>query len=525
MFGVSIVEAVLLRTAVGLGPAVAQPPATAPVEAPAAADPYAEQAPVDVETIMHDTTMAYVHARERLLEHPELALEAVMDRLEAVPAPSPSERMRLLDILASLERPEYVDLFAQQLRRALVDAGERVEVSDAMQRWRPLLLQHGEIAVRPLQSLVGDKDLPIEARLVLLEDMIDLTPPEAIGGLVVLVGRGHTELRQQLRRSLGRRARKDATSRDALLRATDAALDRALAPDPDLQELERLSALLQFRAAIGGGLDDRFVDRLLGVAEDDVAPFSVRVAAIRGLAKVEHPRVPPSLERIARSQLARRDEQKGEILSWLALQALPEAKAAALATEFHLHASKVPRLATLGWALGRVRVDETTLDAVTANPWPQVRQAALGRIEGPCERKLVDRLEKIGAMGRRRSDPDGAVARSAIAALGRCGGKDSTRALVDILEDQEVNVELRAEAARQLARYAGPDGVDAVANVLKEEPSRALARRLAKALGYAPAPTAKSTRILCEQLEEHNEVSRAARDSLIALHPEIENPC
>src|SRR5690606_6100490 len=152
--------------------------------------------------------------------------------------------------------------------------------------------------------------------------------------------------------------------RVGLLRATGGARDRARAPGPDLQELERLSALLRFRAAIDGGLDDRFVDRLLGVAEDDVAPFSVRVAAIRGLAKVEHPRVPPSLERIARSQLARRDEQKGEILSWLALQALPEAKAAALATEFHLHASKVPRLATLGWALGRVRVDETTLDAV-----------------------------------------------------------------------------------------------------------------------------------------------------------------
>src|SRR5690606_24433891 len=129
------------------------------------------------------------------------------------------------------------------------------------------------------------------------DDWVELTVAEDLGGLLVLVGRGQLELRQQLQRALTRRATRDPTARQAILVAADEAVEKSTA---DPEEASRLAALLQFRAALTTELDPAFVDRLRDLAADRGAPFPLRVAAVRGLAHFDHDTARQALSVVAR---------------------------------------------------------------------------------------------------------------------------------------------------------------------------------------------------------------------------------
>jgi hypothetical protein len=487
-----------------------------PVSERAEVDPYAEQAALDAETLLIDNGKAYLEARARLVAQPKVAVEALLDRLAVVPAPGPAQRKRILDVLAELRRPELVPMFADELRRAVVQAPSHRKAMDALERWRPLLLAQGEAGISAMQALVGDRDLPMQVRSNLLDDWVEVTSADELGGLIVLVGRGQVQLRQQLQRALNRRASREPRAREAILTATDEALTDA-AVDP--AEASRFAALLQLRAALSGTIDRAFIARLREIGEDETAPFATRVAAVRGLAYFDHDTARHALTQVARAELDHIDTQAGEILAWLALRSLPDPVAARLAAEHDLVHDDRPRLAALAFRVAPL-VEATWLEDSLSNPWPQVRQAALGRVEGPCGRRSVARLRAAAGPKSGGGDNDRQVARAAVQALGRCTPDEARSALERLMNRDDVDVEQRIEAARQLVRHGGAAGVDAVAKALLGDPPRNLARRFAATLRFAPAPTPTATKALCARLDEANEVARAARQSLTKLHPE-----
>jgi hypothetical protein len=525
----------ILLAALGLGIGPAEPPSrpAAPVstsDASDAPDPSdagasavdsddtsaAEQAALDAETVLTDNGMAYLEARARLVEHPKAATEALLDRLAVVPAPGPAQRKRILDVLAQLGRPELVPMFAAELRRAIAQAPSHRSAMEALERWRPLLFAQGEAALSAIQALVGDRDLPMQVRAHLLDDWVEITATADLGELIVLVGRGQVELRQQLHRALNRRATRDSAARDIMLRGTDEAIDAAAA---DPEEASRFAALLQLRASLSGEVDRSFIARLRELGEDDSAAFATRVAAVRGLAYFDHDNARAALTQVARAELRHLDSQAGEVLAWLALDNLPDAVAGQLAAEHELLDDDRPRLATVAFRVAPL-ANESWLETSLANPWPQVRQAALGRVHGPCGRKNVALLRDTAGPRPRGGDDDRRVARAAVQALGRCTPQEARGALERLMNREEVDTEQRIEAARQLVRHGGPDGVDAVAKALAGDPPRNLARRFAATLRFAPAPTPAATQALCARLGEANEVSRVARQSLTTLHPD-----
>src|SRR5690606_30746132 len=71
-----------------LAPAAEGPAATAAAPEDGLEDDYVEQAPLDVETLLTGSSRAYLRARARLEEHPELAADAILDRLATVPPPT-----------------------------------------------------------------------------------------------------------------------------------------------------------------------------------------------------------------------------------------------------------------------------------------------------------------------------------------------------------------------------------------------------------------------------------------------------
>jgi hypothetical protein len=513
---------IALALALGLGPADPPPSDGASIEASDAApehsstaDPAAEQAAIDAETLLIDNGKAYLEARGRLVENPEAAVEALLDRLAVVPAPGPAHRKRILDVLAELGKPELVPMFAAELRRAVMQAPSNRKAMEALERWRPLLFAQGEAAISAMQTLVGDRELPMQIRSTLLDDWVEVTGVDDLGSLVVLVGRGQVALRQQLQRALARRALRDAHAREVVLDAADEAIDETAA---DPESASRFAALLQFRAALSGTIDRSFIARLREIAEDDSASFATRVAAIRGLAQFDHDTARHALTQVARTELEHVDTQAGEILTWLALGSLPDTVAGRLAAEHDLLHDGRPRLAALAFRVAPL--GEDWLEESLSNPWPDVRQAALGRIEGPCGRKSVLRLREVAGPKAQGGDGDRQVARAAVQALGRCEPDEARGALVRLMNREDVDVEQRIEAARQLVRHGGSRGIDAVAKALDGDPPRNLARRFAATLRFAPAPTAAATQALCARLDEANEVARVARQSLTKLHPD-----
>lgn len=479
-------------------------------EEPPLLEDYVEQAPLDVDTLLADSSKAYLRARARLEEHPRLAAEAILDRLATVPPPTSTDRKRLLDVLAALGLPDHIDLFAKELRRAVLRVDAFDEQTKALQHWLPLLVDQGAAAGPALSALVADQALPMASRGALLDALVDVTPPDRVAELVALVGRGARPLRQQLHRSLKRRASRDPEARAALTVATDAALQQAAAA--------RVPALLRLRGALSSDDDAAFTRTMGTLARDPGSPFAVRVAALRALGGRSSPAAHDVLAEVAAEALPQRDTQRGELLAWLSLSGLPPERARPLVEQHRLVEHGAPRLATLGFAHAQLPADHGWLPPALDNPWPQVRQAAMARVEGPCPTSTAKLLEDKGHLAGRRSEDDRAVARSAIQALGRCG--DGPR-LEDLLTDGDLDMELRAEAGRQLARLGDDRSIRAIEGVMQRNPERGLARRLASALRHMPQTTAAGDRLLCDVATRTDEAGHAARESLRSLHGDL----
>lgn len=499
---------------------VAAPHESAPPAEPTYAQ---EQAQADVETIISDSSKAYLQARARLESHPTIAAAALRARIDAVPAPGPSEQRRLLGVLAELRQPEDLPRFAKALRRAVVNADPGASLEEVAHPWRVLLLEQGSGATEHLQTLVGDTALPPELRAQLLTDWVGLQPAERAGELVVLIGRGQAELERELRRALADRAKRDPVTATSVIAAADSALDAALGDPPDEKEAARLPALLRFRARVGAD-DGALAKRLTAVATNDSARFGARVAAIRGLGALQPDQSTSPLRAIAQGQLnaANTGSQQGEILAWLSLRGLPESDAAALTESFSLRNSDAPRLASLGYRHAPVAQADVWLPTALDNPWPQVRQAALERVAAPCSGTTIEMLSTRGSATGEGGDSDRATARAAISGLGRCGSAPATKALRTILVNADGDIELRSEAARQLARLGE---TKPVVSLLRSRPEAALARRLAAALRHAPTSDPKMDETLCAYVELTGPVARAAADTLRVHHPDDTNPC
>jgi len=505
-----------------LGPAKATADAPAPSVRPADAAPgdaYDDAAAkADVETILADTSKAYLQARARLVAHPEPAVAALLQRLDATPPPTGSDRKRILDVLAEIGGADNVQRFADELRRAATQASGDARALASAEIWRPLLREQGALAMGPLVRLVGDKDMPLPVRSALLEDLVVVTPADRLVELLVLVGRGHTTLRQQLGRSLRRRVLRDADLRASLLAAIDAEIERA--------DATRLAALLQLRAGIADASDQGFVQQLVALATDDAKPFPVRVAALRALAgTTDDARAREGLRGVATASLAspHAGTQQGEILAWLALSALPPKDAAELAASHDLLHADAPRLAGVAWNVVPLPATASWLDQAFTDPWPQVRRAALARVKGPCDRASIGKLR--ARVGQRGGDDDPAVQRAAVEAISRCGGDRSFAVLRGMLDDGDVHTEQSAEAARQLVRNFGGRGADVVAKRLQRGQEASWARRLAQSLRHATAPTPRVREALCDAAEDGGEVGRAAAQSLAALWPGESDHC
>jgi len=486
---------------------------------------YQDQAPLDVEVILNDSSRAYLEARSRLESHPEIAAEALLDRLEAVPPPGPAERKRLLDILARLGGNVDVELFATELRRAIARAPKPSAALEAADRIRPLLRAQGAAALVPLLTLVGDREVPTNVRAVLLEDLVEVSPNARLGDIVALVSGGGGTLQASLRRAVEHRGHSDDEARTILAANLDTAIYTPQGLDPT--STARLPALLVLRARLGRGPEPEFVTHLRTLVRGTDAPFTIRVAAIRSLGALDSELATTALLELGRQYLAplERNTQTGEVLGALVLGALVPKAAAGLATDLALANEDSPRLATLGYRLADLPADQAWLDLALANPWPEVRRAALSRVEAPCNDDVVALLSRTSTTTDRGGDPIRVVARNALQALGRCESPNATDALLRELRDSRADPQLRTEAARQLVRHGGPDGVTAVAKVLDGDSDRGFARRLIVALRYAPEPTETATRVLCARLGEDNEVAWEAALTLRELHPQEPDIC
>lgn len=500
----------------------ATPDSTATVAPEAAAldaDPpmtYAEQAPLDVDIILSDTSKAYLQARARLVEHPDLANSAILDRLAAIPAPTKADRKRLMDVLSELGRPEHLPMFVAELRKAVSAAPDHEAAMAAAQRWTHMLVAQGQAATQPLMGLVGDRQLPMAVRATLLDAMVGVMPRAALSDLVILVGRGDAELRGQLARSLKRRASDNAQDRAALLAALDDATGSA--------EPGRQASLLQFRAAMSATDDAAFSQRLAALARADDASFVVQVAALRGLARQDGDVARQALTEVATTALAAPQSQRSEIVAWLSLTGLADDDARPLAQQHALHQSAAPRLAIVGYRLADLPRDQTWVDGSQDSPWPKVRQAALSRITEPCSKPTLKLLARRARPKSRDGDKDPAVARSTVQALGRCG-QPAQDALVDLLNAGAVDIEQRTEAARQLTKNGGAAGADAVASALLKDPPRRFARRLVLALRWVKTPTPKTTDALCRAATGGDNVAGLAVATLDVLHEDPAAAC
>lgn len=487
------------------------PPATTatppPNELEAPAETYTlEQAKADVEIILVDRGKDYLDARARLEEHPEFAAQAVVARLEAVPAPGPEKRDRLLNVLAALKQPEHVSMFGEQLRIAMVQ-GRPIEL------WMQLLRKQGAAATGVLIDLVGDRELSNEQRSLLLEALVELSSRDSLSELMAMVGRGSSELQDTLRRALIRRSKADADDGKAIAAGIDEDLDT------DASDEARFAQLLILRAACCE-VDSNFSSRLETLAADTAAPFQVRVAAIDGLGRLGLGADVLAAVVREQAQAALAGSQPGEVLLSLALEAMPADAASGLAAEFNLTGAEAPRLAELGYRLVALSPDHAWLEPSQTHAWPEVRRAALSRVaeSGACEKQTVRELARIAGPVSGGGDTDARVGRAAVGALGRCGDSLAFKTLRELLDDTGVDVTQRAEAARQLAEH-DPAGADYVAELLLDGRFPDLARELALALGHAPNPSESVRDALCRTGRANPMVASTAHQSLDRLFP------
>jgi hypothetical protein len=485
------------------------PAPTEPASIVAPAEEYTlERAAADVEVILVDRGKAYLDARARLEDHPKLAAKAVIARLEAVPAPGPDKRDRLLNVLAALAQPEYVGMFGQQLRAAMLH-------DRPTELWMQLLRKQGAAATPVLIELVGDRELSNEQRSALLESLVELTAREDLTELMVMVGRGSVELQGTLRRALIRRSHANADDSRAIAAGLDEHLDADAEPDDE----RRIAQLLILRAACCA-VDEGFSARLEALAAAADSPFVVRVAAIDGLGRLGLGG--DTLAALVREQskAALAGSQAGEILVSLALEALPASAAAPLTAELSLLDAEAPRLAELGYRHAKLGSDHAWLAGSQTHVWPEVRKAALARVaeSGGCEKPTIRQLVRIAGPVSGGGDQDGRVGRAAVGALGRCGGPLAFKALRELLDDTGVDHLQRAEAARQLAEH-DPTGADYIAELLLAGRSHDLAREFVLALGHAAEPSDLVRDALCRVSRVNPMVASSAHESLARLFP------
>jgi hypothetical protein len=479
--------------------ALAPPVTTAP-------DYTAEQATADVEIVLIDRGKGYLEARARLEDHPVEAAPALIARLEAVPAPGPEQHDRLLFVLAALEQPEHATLFGEQLRSALL--GKR-----SPDIWLQLLRRQGPAATDVLIGLVGDRELDNGARGDLLELLVELAPRERLGELMAMVGRGSTELQDDLRRSVIRRAKQSPVDGEAIAGGIDGDLDG----DPG--DADRHARLLILRAACCS-VDVGFGARLEQLVGDEQAAFEVRVAAIDGLGRL-------ALGEDALVELVRREaeaalagEQKAELLVMLALEALPESRGREVAAPIDLLGADAPRLAALGYRLAPLDSDHAWLNASQEHAWPEVRKAALDRVEGTCDKTTTRRLGEVAGPLSKDGDIDTRVGRAAVVALGRCSEHDASvfGLLGKLLDDGSVEASRRAEVARQLV-LRDPKGPERVAEALVDGAHTEIGRELASALANTPEPSDAIADALCRAAQGNPMLAGTAHRSFQELFP------
>jgi len=505
-------------------PAPTTSPAPTLAPAPASATYDAIRADADIEVVLRERGKAYLEARARLEANPQVVAPQVAARLRRSPAPTAAEERRLLALLGAVARPEDLEMFAAQLRREVAasksftqGAGDELRVAEP---WRALLREQGAAAVAALRGLVADRNFTEDLRSLLLADLVAVTPPEALAELVALVGAGTPALRSALRQALARRATASPTERTALLAAVDAAVAGS--------EGSRKASLIGLRAALADGPDPQFTAAMIAVAEDDAAPFAVRVAAVRVLvARADDAIVQQSLERLVARHLdqARLAVQASEILGALAVQGLRGEPGKALVTRLALITAAAPRVASAAYAIATLPGDGAWLDASQDHPWPEVRGAALARVDGPCAAPVLKKLTRIADATRRTSEAEAIVAREAIAAMGRCGGDAARKALAKLVDATDQDGDRRAEAARQLIKHHGTPGADAVASALNREGVPGQMVRFIKALQRSASPPSPAVREALCAATEATETAAVARQAIAALVPDEAAPC
>ncbi len=520
MFAVVFRGATLLCAPAALNPTTDAAVIT-PVTAPTFAEiPYSfDRARDDVRSILVERGREYLRARQALEDHPAEAARAVVDRMNAVPAPGPQQQQRLMSVLSVLHRPEHVHIFADRLRGAMLDEQE-------IEPWRSLLIEQGATASDPLLALVADRQLSEIQRGELLGDLVALIPIERIDELTAQVGRGSSSLQQQLRRALIRRARHGEHEQAEIAKGLDHAISEAERTGPSPNVSDRLASLLVLRA-LCKPKDSDFAGQLASHAKMGNQAFVVRAAAIHALGKIKSGG--DVLADIARTQgkalkpTARnhRDSQAAELLTWLSLTALiaTDAEAAkSIAGELKLRGSSAPRLSALAYSLVDLDPHQAWLETSQENPWPEVQRSALMRVDGPCTRKTIKRLTLRSSAPQRGGSEYPIVAKAAIVALGRCASESSFDALADILADDSIEAPLRAEAAEQLIRRDVPGGADLIARIVAQDGLPQLSLHLIEALSHAPSPTTLVRESLCLAIQAEDPTIARAASSTFSRH-------
>ncbi|MDC0715316.1 hypothetical protein [Nannocystis bainbridge] len=501
-------------------------PAPAPAPEPTLAPPTygPEQAAADIEVVLTGRGKDYLQARARLEQHADVAAPRVTARLAATPAPTMPEQRRLLALLGGIARPEDIPLFADAMRREVAAAVKQSQEQGvelpAAEPWREILRAQGPAAAPALTGLVAEKTFSEELRGLLLADLVAVTPADKLPELVALVGLGAPSLRAALRQAIVRRAHSSPAERAQLIQVVDAALAA--------REPARLPGLVLLRAALGGAGDTAFTTRAAALAEDTAGEFATRVAAIRVLvARRSDPATQTVLARLAEQHLPadQRTALRSEILGSLALAGLDATRAAAVVDRLQLMSAAAPRLATTAFAVAALPPSGAWLEVGQRHAWPEVRAAALARVEAPCSTAILRRLRDGTVTRGDTFEPDAAVAREVLVALGRCGGPDAFAALQAVVVDAEQNVDRRAEAARQLVDRHGSAGADVVAAVLRSSDDLGVALRLVRALQRLEGPASDDVRQALCAAGKRQELATSAQRAVRGLFPDLDDPC
>lgn len=471
------------------------------------------QVEADLTTLLTARGRDYLDARARLEAAPTTVAPRVAARLaETSPALAPAERQRLLALLGAFGRPEDLRAFADELRRDVAAATPGQALS-AAEPWRQLLKAQGLSAAPILGELAADRDLDEGTRALLLGDLIDVLPTEQVAAFVAMVGDGPATLRQALRQALIRRGRDRPDDRASLIES----VDKALTEVADA----RKPALLGLRATLGE-LDPEFLARLASFAESPKAPFIVRVASLRLLAPAaETPAARGALTRLATANLSapQRSDQASELLGWIALRALPDSDASQLVSSLGLLEADEPRIAAAAFTVAPLPSDGSWLASALDHPWPEVRKAAIRRVDAPCSRDQIKRLGSSAAPPEKRGESDDAVAREALRALGRCASPEAESALIRALNTKISTPLRRSEAAKQLLLIGRPKGDKAVAKAIETLGDPSLVRRLVEAARASTDPTPALIQSLCQVSADFPALRSTVAETLRLIAP------